>query len=703
MSLVKLGRLVDLLLQFHPNSFSTILSSFELRRTRSNVFSADSPRTLAPEAIIELDQELCLGLNLTRGHLDADQQHERSADNEYRRVDTFDWEDVLRAFISSAGLPKIHSSHHPSATTPSYNSSINSSISLLPPAILQLIAHVRAHSLPRVPIDLPSSDLHTRTRMSGMSPKKAHEVTRMAAYVASIVQNMCIPQGGVYIIDVGAGQGHLARELLRVVPGVAGVLALDGDSVLVERQAGSRRGKDREFCTRQKDPEDFPEGNVPKVTHRFGHITSPQSLIDAVDGWFVEMESLRPELTIGASSPKLVIVVSLHGCGSLSLDVLRAFVERRYGSHSKNLQAESQRWCFIASVTVPCCYNLLREGEYPLCSSSSSPQPTSASGCHTPSSVSSSFLLPDPLPPNAFHLAAQAPDTWLDSHPAVVRRVVAEQDEARTETESSSPSISASLAVRKVVWRALLEWVLAQKGIELDHVKIGNTSFIPPMEANAYILQNGNGLQNATNSAFSISVSTSGSDSPSLAGKIGSNLEQGRLGRLGRFPSRAYDSWATYLELVGSKLGVDLGNELEEGESTELVTSMFNSPSSSTISSTPDSSASKTYSICATLPSSLRPLARALSILYVLRCILGPLVETALLEDRVNWVQEQLEGDEPGVSVLPEISENLKSSDAKASGEVLSYEASLVPIFSQCGDSGSARNIAVVVVPKNVT
>ncbi|KAJ3828909.1 hypothetical protein F5880DRAFT_1471696 [Lentinula raphanica] len=485
--------------------------------------------------------------------------------------------------------------------------------------------------------------------MSGMSPKKAHEVTRMAAYVASIVQSMRIPQGGIYIVDVGAGQGHLARELLHVVPGVAGVLALDGDAVLVERQAGSRMGKDRKPNASQRDTEDFTERNGPEVTHRFGHITSPQSLVDAVDGWFVEMEALRPELTIGAAIPKPVIVVSLHGCGSLSLDVLRAFVERRYGFCSKNVQAESQRWCFIASVTVPCCYNLLREGEYPLCSSSSSPQPTSASGCHTPSSVSSRDLLPEPLPPNAFHLAAQTPDTWLDSDSAVTQRVVAEQDEAQNELELSSPSKSASLAVRKVVWRALLEWVIAKKGIELDH--------------------NGNVLQNATSSASS--ASTSSSDSPSLAGKIGSNLEQGRLGRLGRFPSRAYDSWATYLELVGSKLGVDLGNELEEGESTESVTSI--------------------------------PLARALSILYVLRCILGPLVETALLEDRVNWVQEQLEGDEPGVSVLPEISENLKSSDTKASGEVLSYEASLVPIFSQCGDSGSARNIAVVVVPKNVT
>ncbi|KAJ3976708.1 hypothetical protein EV361DRAFT_789745 [Lentinula raphanica] len=473
--------------------------------------------------------------------------------------------------------------------------------------------------------------------MSGMSPKKAHEVTRMAAYVASIVQSMRIPQGGIYIVDVGAGQGHLARELLRVVPGVAGVLALDGDAVLVERQAGSLMGKDRKPNASQRDTEDFTERNGPEVTHRFGHITSPQSLVDAVDGWFVEMEALRPELTIGAAIPKPVIVVSLHGCGSLSLDVLRAFVERRYGSYSKNVQAESQRWCFIASVTVPCCYNLLREGEYPLCSSSSSPQPPPTD------------LLPEPLPPNAFHLAAQTPDTWLDSHSAVARRVVAEEDEAQNELELSSPSKSASLAVRKVVWRALLEWVIAQKGIELDH--------------------NGNVLQNATSSASS--ASTSSSDSPSLAGKIGSNLEQGRLGRLGRFPSRAYDSWATYLELVGSKLGVDLGNELEEGESTELVTSI--------------------------------PLARALSILYVLRCILGPLVEAALLEDRVKWVQEQLEGDEPGVSVLPEISENLKSSDTKASGEVLSYEASLVPIFSQCGDSGSARNIAVVVVPKNVT
>ncbi|KAJ3806356.1 hypothetical protein EV368DRAFT_51214, partial [Lentinula lateritia] len=386
-------------------------------------------------------------------------------------------------------------------------------------------------------------------RMVGMSPKKAHEVTRMAAYVAFIAQKLRVPNG-VYIVDVGAGQGHLARELLDVVPSVRGVLALDGDAVLVERQTNARPNRGwANLKGKDYDVDGIDRGDATQVTHKFCRVSSSEKLIEAVDEWFVEMETSE---VLRSDVPKPVILISLHGCGSLSLDVLRACVGNSDGTE-EFVQRSKRKWGFIASVTVPCCYNLLRDGEYPLCAATS---------------PITKYILPHPLTPNAYHLAAQVPDTWVFFEP-----------------------IKTSLPLRKVVWRALLECVLVRKGIKLDN-----------LEDNS------------------------------------SKLEQGRLGKIGRFPSRAYDSWATFLGMAEARLG--------------------------------------RYPISATLPPSLAPLARALSILHVLRCILGPLVESALLEDRVQWVREQLTNVEMG------------------------YEASLVPLFSQLGEAGSARNIAVVVVPK---
>ncbi|KAJ3979911.1 hypothetical protein F5890DRAFT_1420603 [Lentinula detonsa] len=466
--------------------------------------------------------------------------------------------------------------------------------------------------------------------MVGMSPKKAHEVTRMAAYVASVAQNLRTSEG-VYIVDVGAGQGHLARELLHVVPGVKGVLALDGDPK--EKTTVNETETDR--------------GNMPEVTHKFGHITSPERLVEVVNEWFMELETKHGLCLkdVRSYTPIPVILISLHGCGSLSLDVLRGFVRRRY--EFEGIQAEKQKWGFIASVTVPCCYNLLRQGEYPLSASlSSPPSPQSQPNLQLPecypTSSPSNNLLPHPLPPNAYHLAAQVPNAWLQSGSANSSTLMQEAQ------IGLSPSVSASLAVRKVVWRALLEW----------------PGFIPPMEANAYIQ---NGPNNSQGPTFSLS-STSSSASPPLAGKIGLNLEQGRLGGLGRFPPRAYESWATFVDLASSRLGINLDTE---------------SPS-----------------VCATLPPLLVPLARALSILYVLRCILGPLVESALLDDRVRWVRGQL-ANKDGPSVIPA---NLENLEGEMRSEVkLRYEASLVPLFVQHGESGSPRNIALVIVPKHVT
>ncbi|KAF9078607.1 hypothetical protein BDP27DRAFT_19450 [Rhodocollybia butyracea] len=567
----RISQLIRLILETHPNTFA---SSCAL--ASSNL-----------DGVAELDREL--GLHVKTESPSA----------------SFNWEDVLRAYITVKN-PESESQ--------------------LPPAICTLIAYVHANVLTRRAVNIPDQKEES---IRGMSPKKAHEVTRMAAYVAAIVRSS-FSGHGVYIVDVGAGQGHLSRALLDQVPNVRGVLALDGDAVLVERQAEilSTRNK-----SKKGDPKE-EQRSGPKVTHKIGHIISAQGLVEAVDEWVADLSVVNSDRELP------VVLVSLHGCGSLSLDVLRAFALCQHGSQVRRNKV-TRNWGFAASITVPCCYNLLREGDYSLSYSQQSLQ-TVATGARRSSQKRTSYtnklprslptLLPNPLPPSAYHLAAQVPHTWISC-----------------EDDNLLPS--ASLAVRKVVWRALLERALQDAGHTPEDMtgtvnSLRNTDrrsrpkFIPPMEANTY----------ASNFPSNFTEPNVG---PS---KIGSVLE---LRRLGRLPSRVYDSWESFIQAAGQRLGVDL---------------LSVSPS------------------IHSLPVSLAPLSRALAILHVLRCILGPLIESSLLADRLRWIQHEL-------LAQAEIVEKERDTTALAGGTLKGYSASLVPLFSQDGDAGSARNIALVVLP----
>ncbi|KAE9388937.1 hypothetical protein BT96DRAFT_416532 [Gymnopus androsaceus JB14] len=358
----------------HPNAFSLATGTIDSAipassaNSRTNTFC---PINASNEDLIELNGTLGLGLGPGIGT------------NESRELD-WDWTDVLRAYISYR-QPSFHSelrselseSHPTTHNQPPTLISRSHSHSKLPRAIHELIAHVHTHSIPRNPIQIvnptsipTSSDSypnptlylssHLKTESSansnskskktkrkgsmpvgnsvgyGMSPKKAHEITRMAEYIGSVARDIVIGTGfgsqrqtqtptPLYIVDVGAGQGHLARALLDAVPKAGiqfgGVLALDGDGVIVERE--------REKMTKEGQAKEQNDG--PRITHKIGHITSPEGLVDAVDEWIGEMEmGLGSRDDQGkskrANKPVIpVMLVSLHGCGSLSLDVLRAF------------------------------------------------------------------------------------------------------------------------------------------------------------------------------------------------------------------------------------------------------------------------------------------------------------------------------------------------------------------------------------------
>ncbi|KAF5392822.1 hypothetical protein D9757_000893 [Collybiopsis confluens] len=499
----------------------------------------------------------------------------------------------------------------------------------LPPAICALIEHVHRHSLPRDPFSIPASN--KPPRLTGMSPKKAYEVFRMATYVAFVAQNLPY-DSGVYIVDIGAGQGHLARAMSSTVPDIRGILALDGDEIIVKKSN--------------------LQSETPKVTHRLGYITSPAGIIDAVDEWISEIHA-GPERVP-------VIIVSLHGCGSLSIDVLRAFVQGCRNDEGRN-------WSFVASVTVPCCYNLLRESDsFPLPPSKKHDE-TSPPPSPPPPQTS---ILPIPLPPNAYHLAAQVPNMWVIPN--------------LNSNTSISVAPPASLAVRKVVWRALLEFCLLDSRRQSEDSSSSSSiaptlrprpKFIPPMEANTYFVNQANHSTRTADLSKSSNPSHPNAhpsrdvdldldpDSDQRTGHLASSDSlPGNIARLGRLPSRAYESWNMYLEVAGGRAGVDLSRFGErekgvgEGEKEE------------------EEEDNAYYR---------KKVERVLGILHVLRCILGPLIESQLLMDRVEWMRGELE---------------------EEMGRERGYAVELVPLFSQVGDGtgggGSARNMAVVILPK---
>ncbi|KAF7299322.1 Methyltranfer-dom domain-containing protein [Mycena indigotica] len=252
----------------------------------------------------------------------------------------------------------------------------------------------------------------------------------------------------------------------------------------------------------------------------------PDTLLAAVDDW------------IGEDEEQPVLFVALHACGSLTPDIFRAVFEQR--------RRQSSRWRPVGVLAVGCCYNLLAPGDFPL-------------------STHLRSLAPTTLPGSAYHLAAQIPAEWARSPAAWA---------------------DSKLALRKVVWRAILGGRLAHR----------------------------ENLQQDTPGA------------PSGTG------DKPVMRRLGRLNNAVYDTWETFTAAASAKLGVPLESELAPGEKRRMA---------------------------------------GLGALHVLRCLVGPLVESVIVADRVVWVAEQLEGE---------------------------MEVGAVNLFNQA--TGSGRNVAIAVWPR---
>jgi len=86
----------------------------------------------------------------------------------------------------------------------------------------------------------------------------------------------------------------------------------------------------------------------PPIEHKTVVIT-PQSLLSVVDEW---IHATRSKDQPDNGCPIPVLFVALHACGSLTLDILRAYISSREGAV----------WSGVGVVAVGCCYNLMNPG-----------------------------------------------------------------------------------------------------------------------------------------------------------------------------------------------------------------------------------------------------------------------------------------------------------------------------------------------------
>ena len=201
-------------------------------------------------------------------------------------------------------------------------------------------------------------------------------------------------------------------------------------------------------------------------------------------------------------------------------------------------------------------------------------------------------------------------------------------------SDPPTPHPSVALAVRKVTRRALLGKALANAtSVEKQSrpVTKSKSTSVParwPRRPEAWKAQDPS------------SSSTPFPEDPSCTGQTPSLL------CLGRLKDSAYtNGWPGFLHIAEDQFGVKFASDafgLLEREGDDL--------------------------------------ARNLEVLHVmsLRCLLGPLVETVILKDRLEWVKEELDGGEND--------EQEKRMNVE-----------LVNLFDQ--STGSARNVAIVVAP----
>lgn len=145
------------------------------------------------------------------------------------------------------------------------------------------------------------------------------------------------------------------------------VLALDWSDVQSKGAArrevmGPKKWKKRTDCPAKlgghasnareaAEPQAEPHEHRGSLTYRTLEIRS-DSLLHSVDAWTEEMRANQHS----SGSPLPTLFVALHACGSLTPNLLRAFISRIHSHETK------ENWSPRAAVIVGCCYNLLEPG-----------------------------------------------------------------------------------------------------------------------------------------------------------------------------------------------------------------------------------------------------------------------------------------------------------------------------------------------------
>ncbi|KAJ8081901.1 hypothetical protein PM082_007747 [Marasmius tenuissimus] len=392
------------------------------------------------------------------------------------------------------------------------------------------------------------------------------------------------------------------------------ILALDSD----EHQITGAETREKKVETKSTDL-------GAKVTHKTLDIT-PESLVSVIDDW---ISSIAPPDAKEDRIP--VLIVALHACGSLHIDALQTFI------HASKEQ-QSRRWYFSSAVTVPCCYNLLRPDDFPL--SSDGPELLKDAG------------LPHPLPASAYHLAAQGE--------------LEERNKQKWE-----------LGIRKVVWRALVGPILEDtftSGTSHPPIVLGTKEFIAPSEftasKNATAPTPRRNLRTIAAPTFA-SVDSADPTSISKDDVLGNDTSGTGTSvlfqRLGKLPNAAYESWEVFMQHVERRLYLAstppaLTARGERSDSNSAIPPRINLP--------------RTHPLYADAPFEPPSSSRAeqLEQLHIARCSLGPVIESVILKDRMEWAQQLLSNCQD------------------------KWEVQLVPLFDQ--KKGSARNMAIIVIPE---
>lgn len=310
----------------------------------------------------------------------------------------------------------------------------------IPQPLNELLHRIDSLTLPRE-VDFEFGHSNSPP-LRGMSPKKAHEVSQMISFLSN---NLKSRSGLKYIVDAGAGQGYLSRALTQP-PLSMDVLALDFSPVQTkgfERRTNNIAKAQRKQQSRELSqlaaPELPPRNSEPfqgptDAQNREGTLlhqtidVNPTSLQRSVTEWLISDST---------TNPIPIVCVALHACGSLTPDIFRFFVE--------NSRIAPDRAWFAAGLTVAgCCYNLMSpDTDFPL----------------SKLVVDANDELETKLYLSYNHrsLASQSPLQWA--------------------INSSTKSI-ADLAIRKVVYRALLgKLMLSQRDTKLSEatrsIKIG--------------------------------------------------------------------------------------------------------------------------------------------------------------------------------------------------------------------------------------